>query len=155
MVVVEAEQAFFNFFFFFLSLGFSAFGTSTGASVVSSSLCSVGITGLVFFSFFFSVAFTEVFGCVWLEILAITLPRSASMFCQNQISKLVKGAQKKEKVHEGKIYLLVSDRQINSFLSRFLRRLLSNRTAYSLRILQKEKKGGLLNASSTNGCKGK
>jgi hypothetical protein len=58
MVVVEAEQAFFNFFFFFLSLGFLAFGTSMGASVVSSSLCSVGITGLVFFSFFFSVAFT-------------------------------------------------------------------------------------------------
>jgi hypothetical protein len=64
------------------------------------------------------------------------------MFYQNQISKLVKGAQKKEKVHEGKIYLIVSDRQINRFLSRFLRRLLSNRAAYSLRILQKRKKKG-------------
>jgi hypothetical protein len=95
IVLVELECTFLDFFFFFLSFDFSGSSTTseapTGALGISSLCGSLSLPSLCLFSFFFfflSVSCTDEDGGIWLETLAITLPRSASMFCRKQILEL-------------------------------------------------------------------
>jgi hypothetical protein len=95
IVVVDLECAFLNFFFFFLSFDFSESSTTleapTGALGIASLCSSVSCPSLCLFSFFFfflSVSCTDEDGGIWFETLAITLPRSATMFCRKQILEL-------------------------------------------------------------------
>jgi hypothetical protein len=78
-----------------------------------------------------------VVGFVWLETLAITLPISASTVCRKQILEYKSQTPKwRGKTCVGMYtYLFINFFQNDFIPFRSLRRLLSNRAAYSLRTL--------------------